>query len=125
MFQVAFNPLDRPVVIDRYGRTIGGREFGIVDVDQSEAQDGVSTSGLRIYDEGSISDDQCPEAVEAARRAKAWNERAIAVSAVGLDKLNGELNEFEGSADPAGDLIRALHIELPAVRSTKKVQVEA
>lgn len=125
MFQAAYNVTDQPVLVDQYGRSIGGREFAPVDVDQEAAQAAIASGSIRIYDDGQITSGQNPDALDAARRANAWNDRSVAVAALGAGKLSNELAGFEDSPDSMGDLIRTESIELPAVRSAKKEQAES
>jgi hypothetical protein len=125
LFQAAYNVTDGPVLIDQYGRSIGGREFAPVDVDQEAAQAAIAGGSIRIYDEGQITSGANPDALDAARRANAWNGRVVAVAALGISKLTNELANFEGSSDPMGDLVRTESIELPVVRPAKKEQAES
>ena len=69
----AFNPTDRPVVIDDEGRQLGGGEWGRVDPDASPVVTALGLGALLVYPDG-LGDDPDPEiarAVGPPRPAKA------------------------------------------------------
>jgi hypothetical protein len=100
MFRTVVNPGTSPVVIDRYGRTLGGGEWGSVDDAQTHAADAVEAGRLRALDgpqpDGTAAGGAAKRTAELEDRANVisgWSDaqRADAARAAGLDSSGDDL----------------------------------
>jgi hypothetical protein len=72
-FQPAFNPTDSPVLIDSAGRTLGGGEWGAVNLSDPFAQEASEAGRLVLPDLRTSG--ATPEALEAKASADRANQR--------------------------------------------------
>lgn len=109
-FVLAYNPTDRPVIIDSAGRSLGGGEFGAVDSTDDLAKAALAEGALIRPDAPGKGAN--PDAVHAHRRAEALTDRQTAFAAADKKRLHdlavdaGLIGEDDDPHKP--DLVTAL-----------------
>lgn len=122
-FVLAYNPTDRPVIIDSAGRSLGGGEFGAVDTSDPLAKTALAADELvRPDDPGKGAN---PAAVQAHRRAQALTDRQTAFAALDKPRLleiSTDAALVEDGSDPSKtELVTALvhsGVDTPTAGST-------
>jgi hypothetical protein len=100
-FVLAFNPTDGPVIIDIAGRSLGGGEWGAIDITDDIAKDALDTHRLvRPAEPGKGAN---PEALRAHKRAQALSARQGAFDATEKEQLQS-IAVHADLIGPDGDL---------------------
>lgn len=87
-YQVAYNPTDAPVLIDFEGRSLGGREWGVVDRSDELVVAALEADRLRTYPSGvDAADDTDPDALAANTLAAELEDRRGRLGEVAVDEL--------------------------------------
>jgi hypothetical protein len=111
-YRPAYNVLDRPVVVDDEGRTLGGGEWGVVESTSDAGRGALARGDVVLVDDDLDTEGTNRDALAAVEQARTLRERAEQFGALDKDRLE-EFARDEGllEDDERGrkrDLVTAL-----------------